>query len=590
MLDINLKPIFVNITNKNKTISADKRYSIECVASGSRPEAVITWWKGSKQIKKLAKNFSKPGDTTVSILTLEPTMEDDGKNLTCRAENPIITNSALEDKWQLHVHYMPVVTLKMGSTLNPNDIKEGDDVYFECNVRANPKAHRLVWYHDGEEIHHNVSDGTILSDRSLVLQGVSRRSAGQYTCMAANSEGKGKSDPVQLQVMYAPVCLSELDELVGAVREETVQLRCEVDANPASVLFTWTFNNSGDLVQLPPHKYTTGTNAGTVSRLNYTPVSDMDYGTLSCWGRNSVGTQALPCLFQVVAAGRPLPLVNCSVSNLTVSYLRVECEESFDGGLPQSFLMEVLKLPSLELQFNVSSPRPQFDWHGADLFSSYRILLFSYNSKGRSEPVILEAVALKGVAKFTGSRGLHISSVLAGFATVCLALVVVACALLVAAYRKRKMEHGSQVKLEPVNTSCPGVLLIPNNSCQEHKSADDNPDIIPNQYEKRPLKSFMKIYKTPPQKRKKKDQECVEQTKAVDENYSNFSHSVIVTSKSNQFTNYVFNSNSSSKLNRLGSPVSPGDISNVGSFRSSSSQKLGPEVVTATHRLQESCI
>ncbi|CAH0395031.1 unnamed protein product [Bemisia tabaci] len=64
--------------------------------------------------------------------------------------------------------------------------------------------------------------------------------------------------------------------------------------------------------------------------------------------------------------------------------------------------MEVLKLPSLELQFNVSSPRPQFDWHGADLFSSYRILLFSYNSKGRSEPVILEAVALKGVAKFTG--------------------------------------------------------------------------------------------------------------------------------------------------------------------------------------------
>lgn len=43
---------------------------------------------------------------------------------------------------------MPVVTLKLGSTLNPDDIKEGDDVYFECNVRANPKAYRLAWYHD----------------------------------------------------------------------------------------------------------------------------------------------------------------------------------------------------------------------------------------------------------------------------------------------------------------------------------------------------------------------------------------------------------------------------------------------------------
>lgn len=43
---------------------------------------------------------------------------------------------------------LPVVSLKMGSSLNPDDIKEGDDVYFECNVRANPKPHRLAWYHN----------------------------------------------------------------------------------------------------------------------------------------------------------------------------------------------------------------------------------------------------------------------------------------------------------------------------------------------------------------------------------------------------------------------------------------------------------
>lgn len=43
---------------------------------------------------------------------------------------------------------MPVVSLKMGSTLNPDDIKEGDDVYFECNIRANPKAYKLAWFHN----------------------------------------------------------------------------------------------------------------------------------------------------------------------------------------------------------------------------------------------------------------------------------------------------------------------------------------------------------------------------------------------------------------------------------------------------------
>lgn len=77
-----------------------------------------------------------------------PTIEDDGKYLTCRAENPAISDSALEDKWRLDVQYQPVVNLKMGKTLNPDDIKEGDDVYFECVVRANPKVYKLAWFKD----------------------------------------------------------------------------------------------------------------------------------------------------------------------------------------------------------------------------------------------------------------------------------------------------------------------------------------------------------------------------------------------------------------------------------------------------------
>lgn len=36
----------------------------------------------------------------------------------------------------------------MGSSLNPDDIKEGDGVYFECNIRANPKPYKMTWYHD----------------------------------------------------------------------------------------------------------------------------------------------------------------------------------------------------------------------------------------------------------------------------------------------------------------------------------------------------------------------------------------------------------------------------------------------------------
>jgi hypothetical protein len=50
--------------------------------------------------------FSEAGNQSLSVLTFIPTVDDDGKYLTCRAENPYIPDSAIEDKWRLVVHCM----------------------------------------------------------------------------------------------------------------------------------------------------------------------------------------------------------------------------------------------------------------------------------------------------------------------------------------------------------------------------------------------------------------------------------------------------------------------------------------------------
>lgn len=54
------------------------------------------------------------------------------------------------DDWLLKNHFsdVPVVRLALGSSLNPEDIEEGDDVYFECKVNANPIAYKVVWKHN----------------------------------------------------------------------------------------------------------------------------------------------------------------------------------------------------------------------------------------------------------------------------------------------------------------------------------------------------------------------------------------------------------------------------------------------------------
>ena len=43
---------------------------------------------------------------------------------------------------------------------------------------------------------------------------------------------------------------------------------------------------------------------GGRATVTYTPMTELDYGTLLCWGSNSVGQQQKPCVFHVFPAGK----------------------------------------------------------------------------------------------------------------------------------------------------------------------------------------------------------------------------------------------------------------------------------------------
>ncbi|XP_043581853.1 hemicentin-2-like isoform X1 [Bombus pyrosoma] len=538
VLDVNLKPLVVQILTKEPRVSADKNYDVECRTSGSRPEAVITWWKAEKQIKKMAQNYPLENNESLSVLSFVPSIDDDGKYLTCRAENPVISGSALEDKWRLDVQYQPVVTLKMGKTLNPDDIKEGDDVYFECSVRANPKVYKLAWFKDGKELKNNATAGIVLSDHSLVLQRITRYSAGDYTCLVANSEGKTASNPVTLQIMYTPVCKEGRSEVVvGALKQETVSLVCSVESHPAPLIFHWTFNNSGELVEVPHSRYSHVAAVGTPSvaenlkeypqfhgsRLNYTPATEMDYGTVACWASNQVGKQRTPCLFQVIAAGRPYALHNCSTTEMSAPLdaeelnaksgtgLIVRCLEGYDGGLPiYSYQLEVVADedggPILLNKTMPASPNgPTFEVAGLTTGRSYRLFLYAINAKGRSEPAILEPVTLKGVAMYTtgNTDASMLNPLLLGLAATATLLALAVAGILTALYRKHSNGRPGSPKHAPIVCEPPNAGATTPVHPQTKQAVDDiDPDIIPNEYERRPL-TYTPIYKTPPQRRKK---------------------------------------------------------------------------------------
>ena len=137
--------------NKKEPVSAGKVYDVRCQSVGARPAPTVTWWLGGKQVRTTG-NFktetSADGNVTVSTLTLTPSTIDSGSLLVCRAGNPGITDSTLEDSWELEIHYIPSSTLTLGSNLNASNIKEGDDVYFDCKVHASPPPYKITWKHN----------------------------------------------------------------------------------------------------------------------------------------------------------------------------------------------------------------------------------------------------------------------------------------------------------------------------------------------------------------------------------------------------------------------------------------------------------
>ncbi|PSN34300.1 hypothetical protein C0J52_25670 [Blattella germanica] len=238
----------------------------------------------------------------------------------------------------------------------------------------------------------------------------------------------------------APVCKNEDVTVVGASLDEVLRVRCHVTADPSDVSFVWQFNNSGESFEVEQSRF--GTGNGSTSDLYYTPKSERDYGTLACWGRNAIGRQAEPCVFQLVPAARPGPLKNCTLRaalNQSSDALEVECVAGYDGGLPLRFVLEAYESRTMRLRLNMTSETPLFRLDLADLLPAHtptlHIVLYASNLKGLIVVVTTEPVSGDGGV---GLSVVPLAALLTG-AVLTLGIAVLLVAVL--AVRRRRDPH-----------------------------------------------------------------------------------------------------------------------------------------------------
>ncbi|CAD6238563.1 GSCOCG00008491001-RA-CDS [Cotesia congregata] len=361
------------------------------------------------------------------------------------------------------------MTLRMGSSINPKIIKEGDDVYFECNVKANPPVSKLSWYHKDKKLQHNITSGILLTDHSLVLQSITRNSAGDYVCSSVNDEGDSTSNVIQLDVMFAPTCKRVVnfdvvssksfgkstpfsfnvpEQLHGALKHEMISLVCEVDANPTLVTFRWTFNSSSEIRDISPVKFTTDS---TISRLNYTPVTDMDYGTIGCWASNNIGESKEPCFYPVIPAGLIKKWLHCTcIWTIIISLFTYK----------KINLIQEKKFPSQEYHFEFKN------------FSAQPLQKYSFGTTASNSTNAFERNVLPSASNVNSdsTSSVDMSPILIGLGGTATGLGLIVMGVLMALWRRH-----AATPTKPKQSQQPTISSFTGKGEEE----DGNPDIIP---------------------------------------------------------------------------------------------------------------
>ncbi|XP_076063487.1 uncharacterized protein LOC143038341 [Oratosquilla oratoria] len=391
-LDMNIKPSSVRLSGLSGPMAAGSLAEVTCTASGSRPHAVITWSLGSGVKWKpihTTQSHTVTGDTVSSVLwTVRAS--DDKLRLTCVATNPRNPQYQRSNSTVLTVHHAPETHLSLGRGLDPKTIKMGIDVYFDCHVKANPPPTSTVFFHKGVQVTKKSFPEAILSGFFLVLQKVTPAMAGEYSCRATNSKGSSTSEVVNLEVLYQPVCRTP-DQNVSVGLGRNVTVKCTVDAFPLPSKFAWSVNDTKGVVSLPQMQFVS---RGDTSHLNYSMPENVQVVELYCWANNSLGVQEAPCIFRVLAPGKPKQVQECTMEQRKQS-LVVSCQPGSDEAVDLTYQAQLRLSDSDEVIANVTSNAPSFSFDMLEKGLEYEVYVFTLNIRYKSPPVVLEVSSLK---------------------------------------------------------------------------------------------------------------------------------------------------------------------------------------------------
>ncbi|KAF1471317.1 Palladin, partial [Pygoscelis antarcticus] len=334
-IDNSMSPYF-EIKLKHYKIFEGMPVTFTCKVAGN-PKPKIYWFKDGKQISKRSDHYriQREPDGTCSLRTAASTLDDDG-NYTIMAANPQgrisctgrlmvqAVNQRGRSPWspsgQPHMRRPRSRSRDSGDENEPIQerffrphflqapgdltVQEGKLCRMDCKVSGLPTPD-LSWQLNGRPIRPDSSHKMLVRENgvhSLIIEPVTARDAGVYTCIASNRAGENTFSLELIvaakEVHKAPVFIEKLQN-TGVTEGFPVRLECRISGEPSPQIF-WKKENESltyntDRVSMHQDNYgyiclliqgATKEDAGW-----YTVSAKNEAGIVSCTARLDVYTQ-----------------------------------------------------------------------------------------------------------------------------------------------------------------------------------------------------------------------------------------------------------------------------------------------------------
>nr|XP_017211407.2 B-cell receptor CD22 [Danio rerio] len=236
------KNVSVSINVSAVVVKGDS-VSLICSSDSNPPALNFSWFKGETSVG------------SGRIFNISKISSDDSGEYKCRARNYLGEKYSAPVTLDVQCEFMNIL---QGMSQYPSEDLLSD---------SNPPALNFSWFK---------GDTSVGSGRIFNISKISSDDSGEYKCRAKNDHGEKYSDPVTLDVQYAPRNISvSISGSAVIMSGDSVTLNCSSDSNP--------------LAEINWFKGETFVGSGRI--FNISKISSDDSGEYKCRARNEHGEE-----------------------------------------------------------------------------------------------------------------------------------------------------------------------------------------------------------------------------------------------------------------------------------------------------------